>query len=240
MDDSVAQLHLEHRLVRRLLARFLSHGFPPAELSGVCVAPTHESHPSVLLLARVSLFGPSAARLHDELIVVGATIGPAPLEARPESDAPLVWGHLDAALHGDGSTVPDGAQRRLRERANQDVASLRPELERRVKAAAADATRKLNLRGQTEAAQLRAIIQGQLQHCRDRLKELKGPAQLLTFGRDDLVALNFDSDREGLEARLATLREELSGVPSRVELDYRVEVTRVLLVGLVYLWPVTG
>jgi hypothetical protein len=63
-------LHLEHRLVQRLLSRFLSQGFLHHELSRACVLASPDPQPKVLVLGRLSLFGQGATRLHDQLISV--------------------------------------------------------------------------------------------------------------------------------------------------------------------------
>src|SRR5207248_10236285 len=72
LDGEVVHLHLEHRVVQRLLARFLAQGFLHHELSRACVVATGDPVPRVIALGRLSLYGEHAARLHDELIVVAA------------------------------------------------------------------------------------------------------------------------------------------------------------------------
>ena len=67
----VIQLHLEHRLIRRLLAKFTSQGFQGA-LSRCCVVASPGAQVRVLLLGRLALYGPGAARLHEEIIPVTA------------------------------------------------------------------------------------------------------------------------------------------------------------------------
>ena len=69
--EGVVQLHLEHRLVRRLLSRFLSQGFQSG-LSRACVVLGPGAQPRVVLLGRMALYGPAAARLHEEIIPVTA------------------------------------------------------------------------------------------------------------------------------------------------------------------------
>ena len=72
MDDEVVHLHLEHRVVRRLLGRFIAQGFVYHDLSRACLAQTSDAIPRVVLLGRLCLYGPGAARLHEELIPVTA------------------------------------------------------------------------------------------------------------------------------------------------------------------------
>ena len=54
-DDNVIQLHLEHKLVKRLLGRFLSQGFLHHDLSRACLVQSEDSIPRVALLGRLSV-----------------------------------------------------------------------------------------------------------------------------------------------------------------------------------------
>jgi Helicase conserved C-terminal domain len=57
---NVVQVHLEHRLVRRLLSRFLSQGFQ-SKLSRVSVIYGPGAQPRVVLMGRLAVFGAGAA-----------------------------------------------------------------------------------------------------------------------------------------------------------------------------------
>ncbi len=72
MDEDVVHLHLEHRVVQRLLGRFIAQGFVYHDLSRACLAQTADAIPRVVLLGRLCLYGPGAARLHEELIPITA------------------------------------------------------------------------------------------------------------------------------------------------------------------------
>ncbi|TVS07903.1 MAG: helicase, partial [Planctomycetaceae bacterium] len=72
VGDDVVHLHLEQRVVRRLLARFTAQGFVHHDLSRACLAQASDSIPRVILLGRLALYGEGAARLHEELIPVTA------------------------------------------------------------------------------------------------------------------------------------------------------------------------
>lgn len=67
----VAQLHLENRLIKRLLARFMSQGFQ-SDLNRACAITGRGAQPRVVLLGRLALFGDGASRLHEESIPVTA------------------------------------------------------------------------------------------------------------------------------------------------------------------------
>lgn len=70
IDDSCVHLHLEHRVVQRLLGRFRAQGFVYDDLARACVGQTDDAIRRVILIGRLSLYGPSASRLHDELVMV--------------------------------------------------------------------------------------------------------------------------------------------------------------------------
>jgi superfamily II DNA or RNA helicase len=72
VTDEVVQLHLEHPVVQRLLQRFLSQGFVHDDLSRTCLAQSRDSVTRVVLLGRLALYGPGAARLHEEIVAVTA------------------------------------------------------------------------------------------------------------------------------------------------------------------------
>src|SRR5438046_3136669 len=63
----VVQVHLEHRLIRRLLSRFLSQGFQ-SKLSRVSVIVGPGAQPRVVLMGRLAVYGAGAMRLHEEVI----------------------------------------------------------------------------------------------------------------------------------------------------------------------------
>ncbi len=72
VDESVVHLHLEQRAVQRLLGRFMAQGFVHHDLARACLAQTADAVPRVILLGRLCLYGPGAARLHEELVPITA------------------------------------------------------------------------------------------------------------------------------------------------------------------------
>jgi hypothetical protein len=69
--QDVVQLHLEHRLIKRLISRFVSQGFRATVGRTTAVVGPNPS-PRVILIGRLSLFGPAARRLHEEIIPITA------------------------------------------------------------------------------------------------------------------------------------------------------------------------
>lgn len=236
----VVQLHLEHRLVRRLLSRFLSQGFQSG-LQRVCVIAGAGAQPRAVLLGRLALYGPNAARLHEEIIPVTAPWIEAardstPLRAFGDRGQDSTLRQLDEALR-DPRRPPPHATARAKAWARKDAEDLAPELARRAEAAKAAAQAALTDRGKEEAASLRALLVTQ----RDRIlaaeRELDGP-QFLLFEDDERKQLRLD--RIHRSRRLQELEREIEEEPRRVQNGYSIAASRLDPVGLVYLWPVTG
>ncbi|WP_088892358.1 DISARM system SNF2-like helicase DrmD [Leptolyngbya ohadii] len=243
LDGEVVHLHLEHRVVQRLLSRFLSQGFLHDELTRACVCLTDRPIPSVVVLGRLSLYGDRAARLHDEVIAVAAEwIAP---EARGRSKLrPLAEGEKDDVLKVLENSlasprlrqVPESIQQRFKQAAAQDVAELISHLNRRADTLAERAQKRLATRGKKEAAEMQEILEEQRDRILKRQKETEGDRQLSIFEE----AQQLEADRRHWEKRLKALEGELTSEPARIEASYQVKAVRVEPVGVVYLHPVSG
>lgn len=242
LDGEVVHLHLEHRLVQRLLGRFLAQGFVHNELTRACVCLTDDPLPKVIVLGRLSLYGARASRLHDEIVAVAAEWiepdlrGKGKLKALGESDKENVLATLEQSLANPRlRDVSIGIQERLRSFAAQDVLELLPNLEKRAATLVERATKKLTERGVREAAEMKQLLIEQ----RDSilLKERQDTYQLSLFNADELRQL--EADRRHWRVRIAQLEEEINTEPQRIEEIYQVKADRIEPVGLVYLWPVS-
>lgn len=236
----VVQLHLEHRLVRRLLSRFLSQGFQ-AGLHRACVIAGEGAQPRVVLLGRLALYGPGAARLHEEVIPVTApwveaTRDSAPLRAFGDRGQETTLAQLEKALRDPRRPPPRSTGRALAW-APKDAEDLAPELGRRAEAARAEAEAGLAARGQEEAASLEALLRRQRERILAKEAELDAP-QMLLFEDEERKQLRMD--RAHRKRRLDELDREIEKEPRRVKEGYRTVASRLDPVGLVYLWPVTG
>ena len=167
LNAEAVHLHLEHRLVQRLLSRFLSQGFLHHELSRACVLASRDPQPKVLVLGRLSLFGQGATRLHDELISVIADWHPGvdraaaliPLGGDQRQQA---WALLTQAMADGGNQAITGETRRqLQAEAPADVEALKPALDGAANQALAAAAELLKQRGELEAAALRDVLRSQ-------------------------------------------------------------------------------
>ncbi|MGT2503858.1 DISARM system SNF2-like helicase DrmD [Bradyrhizobium guangxiense] len=252
--QDVVQLHLEHRLVKRLLSRFISQGFR-ARVGRITAIVSSGAQPRVVLLGRLSLFGPGARRLHEQIIPITATWrdtrrDESPLAPFAESGEATTIEQLDAALR-DGIAPGPAVLDRLGLMVERDIADLRPHLEARSARSEQDAVRDLAENGDREAKAMAALLQRQIDKVREamRVKEPpKAPEQLEFFGPTDeeirkqheREMRQFEADRRSWDGKLLRLQQELDSEPNKVRRGYEVQARRLEPVGLVYLWPGTN
>jgi hypothetical protein len=236
-------MHLEQRVVQRLLSRFMAHGFVHHDLSRACMAQTTDAVPRVLLIGRLALYGPGAARLHEELIPVTARwVDPAvrkgelaPYSREAESKTMAL---LDTALlEKHAKPVSDVVLRQLQECAPRDVRELLSHLEARGAEYGKDAITKLEKRAEAESKAMREILESQKKHLSETVVKHEKIEQLHLFDEQELRQL--DSNRRYWAKRLSELDGEMKTEPDRIRSLYEVRAQRVEPVGLVYLWPIT-
>ena len=251
LDDEVVHLHLEHRIAQRLLSRFLSQGFANDDLTRACVLRTDDPVPRVILLGRLSLYGPGASRLHDEIISVAAEWSDPKsrkrkLKATTETEKRDVLALLDTALATKRlRTVPKKIQDTLARGAAKDVDDLTAALEKRAQATAKTAERALEKRGEKEAKEMAAILKDQQKRISDELdrpdrliKTTKKGQDYWDFPEDEVKQR--EADRRHWKKRLDALVTEIKVEPDRIRATYDVRAIRTDPVGVVYLWPVSS
>mgnify|MGYP000851033563 FL=1 len=248
LNGDVVHLHLEHRVVQRLLGRFLSQGFRDDDLRRACVLRTVEAVPHVVLLGRLSLFGDGGARLHDEVLAAAAEwmppeqrSGKSGLRAMGEEGKADVLRLIEDALAEPRLREAETPlQVRLRQHASRDVAELTPNLERRAAVLADRAARELGKRSDAEAADMAKILVSQRERIEQRQRQLDEESRQgrLAFDADEERQLA--DDRRYWQTRLSAIARELEGEPQRIRRSYQVRATRVEAVGLVYLWPLSS
>nr|WP_276589377.1 DISARM system SNF2-like helicase DrmD [Sphingomonas sp. GM_Shp_2] len=236
----VVQLHLEHRLVRRLLGRFLSAGFQQG-LDRACVIETPATPaPRVVLIGRLALYGERAARLHEEVLSVAADWrdrerdGAAlrPLAEGRDAEA-RVLDELIAALAG-ARTAGAAVARRATAHALADVGDLRSVLEGRAAARGQRVAAELAKRAASEAAGLETLLGQRIARIRRERGEDDRQFALLL---DPAEARQRAADRRSWERAATRLDDELVREPERLRAAARVRATRLEPIGLVYLWP---
>ena len=247
LDEDVVHLHLEHRLVQRLLGRFLAQGFVLDDLARACVGQTNDAVPRVLLLGRLSLYGDRAARLHDEVISVAArwvdpTSRKGGLKPYAEDAQEKSWDLLLASISTEGApAVASEVQKNILRAAPSDVMELLPHLQARSDLVASKAIAKLTERGQREARELVEILAGQKGRIERELEKVEAPQLALEFKEfDEEERRQLRDNAKFWRRRLEAIPRESEVEPKRILQSYAVKATRVEPVGIAYLWPVTG
>ncbi|MEH1965288.1 DISARM system SNF2-like helicase DrmD [Nostoc sp.] len=244
LDGDVVHLHLEHRIVQRLLSRFLAQGFLHDELTRACVCLTNDPMPKVIALGRLALYGERASRLHDQVIAVAAewsdptSRGRKKLQSLTEGEKDNVLELLETSLASPHLLqVAEAVKERLKKSAAQDIAELIPHLKRRATVLAERAERKLTERGIREAAEMKKILEEQQTRILKCQEESKAVQLSLPFIEEQR---QLDADRRHWEKRLQAIATELISEPARIEAAYKVKAVRVEPVGVIYLWPISG
>ncbi|MFN7987585.1 MAG: DISARM system SNF2-like helicase DrmD [Thermoanaerobaculia bacterium] len=244
LDDEFVHLHLEHRVARRLLGRFLSQGFVHDDLSRACCAQTRDPVPRVVLLGRLSAFGDGAARLHDEVIALAARwVEPdarkGPLRPYAETAEERALALLEESLLGsNGTPVPESTRSRLLATSARDLEDLLPALRERGEETLRRVRDRLADRGRREGEDLQGVLLAQKARIEAERAKHADPQLELGFAEDEKRQLA--ADRRHQERRLAELERELTSEPDRIRRSFEVRATRLEPVGLAYLWPVSG
>ena len=264
LNAEAVHLHLEHRLVQRLLSRFLSQGFLHHELSRACVLASHDPQPKVFVLGRLSLFGQGATRLHDELISVIADWHPGS-ELKPLGEGQRMQAQemFKEAMKHDQGMITETTRQQLQSGSSADIAALRPALDQTAKRAREDAAELLKQRGQAEANDLKEVLNAQKRRIKDTLRQrerdvvkkekkaaaaepdmtIPGLQEQLAVPALDLHALSkeerkqLSADQKHWQRRLDAIEDELTSEPKRIQESYEVVTHRLEPAGLVYLWP---
>ena len=243
LGENAVQLHLEHRVARRLLGRFAAQGLIHHDLSKACLAAAADAVPRVVLLGRLAVYGPRAARLHEEIVPVAARwVMP---ERRSGALAPYgrageraTLASLQAALDEAGRhAVADAVRTRLAAAARADIADLLPALESRAAALAESAKARLAERAAAESRSMTELLTRQ----RGRIEAAAGADdRQMALDLDPAERRQREADRRAWQRRLAGIEAELDTEPRRIADVYSVRAVRVDPLGIVYLWPRTG
>ena len=217
LGDNAVQLHLEHRVARRLLGRFTAQGLIHHDLSKACLTAAPDAIPRVVLLGRLALYGSGAARLHEEIVPITARW----VEPGHREGALVPYGRtgeqttlasLQTALNEAGHKgISEQVRTRLAASAQIDIADLLPHLESRAGELLEQAKARLTDRSRAESRSMIELLERQRK-----------------------------ADRRAWERRLEEIESELKSEPCRITDIYTVRASRVDPLGLVYLWPGTG
>jgi hypothetical protein len=242
IQSGLQHLHLQHPLVQRVLSRFLAQGYSAHDLSRVTVVKTpKDSLVRVIAFGRLSLFGPGATRLHDEVISVAAqwleSGGPKHLRPFAEEADRRALETLEEVLRASPDlTVNAAVQKRLLAVAADDFARLWAHIRDEAEAREHEAVRKLNERAHAEADALREILENQRTAILGAIN-LQLPLDFAELDREQ--RRQFEDDRKHMEGRLRAIDKEIAVEPDQIRDIYRVVLRRLQPVGLIYLWPET-
>lgn len=242
IDDSVVQLHLSHRLVQRLLSRFTSQGFLYHDLSRACLSTSNDSIPRVVLLGRLSVFGPRASRLHEEILTITARWTPPSERGKPlvpfgrDGEARTLELLRENLRPDRQREVPPAVLKQTTDSISRDVEELHAHLQPRGEECLADAVTRLTTRGETESKELTRILQDQRRRVITELEKNRQWKQM-ELGLNDEEAKQREADMKHWESWLTNVDGDLEREPARIREFYTVQSHRIEPVGIVYLWP---
>lgn len=244
VDDSVVQLHLQHRVTQRLLGRFMAQGFVHHDLSRACIAQSDDNIPRVVLLGRVSLYGPGASRLHEEILSVTARWTPP--DQRKDGLNPYARDAESRTLELLSKALKPGAQQTLPEATSgplldslaQDIETLLPHLQGRGDEAMKQAEERLTERGEAESKEMRRILEEQKKRILAELNK-SVESQLRLFANDD-EKRTYESNRRYWDRWIKNVDDDLDREPARILDFYRVHSCRIEPTGIVYLFPASS
>lgn len=247
LDGKVIHLHLEHRFVQRLFGLFRSQGFIHHELNRICVCYSEDPVPKVVALARLSLYGKHATRLHDEIVAVAAEwfsrennkrkLSPMKEGEKKELLQEVEEIFTNPQLWNVSTSVKENFQRTV----EKDVAELRPHLEDRIQILTESLKKKLSERGTKEAKEMEEILHDQQKRISEQLKKTAEGStyKQLTFGFNDIELSQIQAERRYQEERLHTIEKEIQEEPEQIRKHYEVKAQRIEPIGLLYLWPLS-
>ena len=235
-------LHLEHPLVQRLLNSFLVRGFQGEELSRAAVIATHDDTAKLILLARLSLYGHSAARLHDEVLELVAEWDPADparrLRVLNATKTDMALEDLEASLRERLPAVDEAIQHQLRSGLPGDVAQLKGRLESLAADRAEKAKGQLAKRAEDEANAFVKVLHEQRERILKTRTKHDSDVEQLAFVFADHELRQLRDNRSYWDRRLARIDRDLEREPDVIRRTFAVATApRIEPAGAIMLWP---
>jgi hypothetical protein len=246
LSSDLEQLHLAHPVVRRVLDRFLAQGFSAHDLSRATAIVSPDSVIRVIAYARLSLFGPGAARLHDELVAIAAPWNgnaSAATGVEPYRDSATVAKAVETAerLLATGGAEPNATiKANVAKSAEALFTALWRPLHDEADARAARAKNGLATRARKEADDLRVLLRRRRKDLRASMGDLRQGDLLADTSdtaslREQQRQLRFDLDE--MSRRDLELEKDIDHEPEAVAALYDVRMARLTPMGLVVSWP---
>jgi Helicase conserved C-terminal domain/SNF2-related domain len=246
LTGDIEQLHLAHPLTKRILDRFLAQGFSAHDLRRVtAVIDPEGGEGKVIAYARLTLFGPGAARLHDEIVAVSA-----PWDGSLDSARSLTGrggvetnalAKLTEARLAAGAELPKGKIAASVALCSEALmTSLWPALHDEADAHAIAAKNGLASRAREEAQGMRILLERQRRAIQKTLKERN--QRDLFEGMGDTIDVREQQrqlalDIEHMTRRANAIATDMEREPAAIEALYEVRITRLTPVGIVVSWP---
>jgi chromosome segregation ATPase len=206
------------------------------------VLGTSDDTAKLIVLARLSLYGHGAARLHDEVLAVVAEWRPSDTDRKlyrlsPEKTSRAMK-ELEASLQQQ-LVAPEAAAAALQQHLAADVGQLRDALDRVVDERRQDAAQKLAKRADDEVARFVRVLEEQRKRIlstRSRTNENLDQL-LLDLGGIKEERRQLEDNRKYWEERLQTIDSDLEREPERIRRTFALQTHRVEPAGAIYLWP---
>ncbi len=247
LTGDVEQIHLAHPFTKRILDRFLAQGFSAHDLRRVAAVIDPEAGEAHAIgYARLTLFGPGAARLHDELVAVaapwdGSLEGARSLNTRADRETTTALVKATEARLASGVLAPKSRNATtIASSAEALMTSLWRALEDEADARGVAAKNGLAARARAEADGMRALLERQRRAIQKTMR---------SFAQRDLFEGLGDSadareqqrqlalDLEHMDRRDKAIATDVEREPAAIEALYEVRITRLTPVGVVVSWP---
>jgi hypothetical protein len=204
-----------------------------ASQSVQCLAQSSDAIPRVVLLGRLCLYGPGAARLHEELIPITARWQEPSRRKSPlkpyasEAESKTMDLLEDALLPSKIRNVTDVIMKNLQTSGPQDVEELLPHLEERGTQLAEDAITNLQGRGEKEAKAMVEILTNQKSRVEKTVERYKDHDPQLEFKFDANEVKQLAANQRHWTKRLEAIDRELESEPKRIRELYQVNARRI-------------
>ena len=264
--DEKVHLHLEHRLVKRLLSKFSSQGFVKDGLSRFCIIPCDVKKPRAVLLTRLLFFSKyGAGRLHEEIIPISGKWGSIRqkthnltiFEENLDAERKTLSYLQDALLQKDIKKIEVNISK---EHILQDFEYLGEGIREKLAYRWTDVQLKLKERAEAEANSLKKLLENQLRRIQSELgiaqeklpDDMEKPKQGSFEGLGPVEQLDLavqptslsqrekaqvEAEKKALLEKINRLKQEIKEEPDKVRKLYEHHTPRIEKIGLVYLWP---
>lgn len=239
ITDEKVHLHLEHRLVKRLLNKFSAQGFVQDGLNRVCVIPCKVKTPRAVLLTRLLFFSKNGAgRLHEEIIPISAEWTTKDrskgIRIFKEVGEESSLNYLQKALLQE--SFPEVDSKIVKDFIQEDFNDLSSDIIQKLKDRVYEVANALGKRAESEANSLKKLLEDQLYRINHGQQELDFDYETATPRGKKQKELEENAKRE----KAKRLVVEIEKAPEKVKALYDYHAPRVEKLGLVYLWPEGG